>query len=287
MNFGSLITRGAVLLCATAIAACSNGGDDSMGTVSISLMDRPVDGVTELHVTISEIWLKPAGDGPAFELPMTSAPLTVNLLELNDENASVLVDNAIVKPGSYNWIEMKIEDTDIAESYAMTTTGGAVPVDVDVPSGKIRLVSGFDVGENQAVRFLFDWDVRKGLTDAVGRDVYLLRPAFRILDADEYGAISGSIAPEIIAACGAEPPNYVVYVFAGNVTSEYINANSPESVTSADVKLDDETGEYRYRAVIMPENYTVAFSCDDGVSFLVYEDVIAVTVSAEVEDVNF
>ena len=143
-----------LLFLAIMIAGCGGGSSASTGTLSISLMDRPVDGVTELYVTISEVWIKPQGSGPAVQVPMTSTPLTVNLLALNDGNASVLVDEAVISAGSYNWIELKIEDANISESYAMTTVGGMVPVDVDVPSGKIRLVSGFDVGPNQALRFL-------------------------------------------------------------------------------------------------------------------------------------
>ena len=183
-----------ILLCAGTITACSSSSNDNgTGTVSISLMDRPVDGIAELYVTISEVWIKPSGDGPAVQLPLTSTPMPVNLLELTDQNASVLVEEAVVDPGRYNWIELRIEDSEIGQSYAVTDVGGTEMVDIDVPSGKIRLVSGFDVAENQAVRLLFDWDVRKGLTDPVGRDGYLLRPAFRVLDVDEYGAVSGTI----------------------------------------------------------------------------------------------
>jgi Domain of unknown function (DUF4382) len=264
-----ILAAGGFALLAVGLGACSNGGGgDGTGSVSVSLMDRPVDGVTELHVTISEVWLKPKGDGPAFELPMTSTPLTVDLLDLDDQTASVLVDEAVVPAGSYNWIEIKIEDADISDSYAMTTAGGMVPVDVDVPSGKLRLVSGFEVGENQAARFLFDWDVRKGLSEAVGRQVLLLRPAFRILDVDEYGVISGSALASTIAADAdcqavANPAiGKVVYVFEGDVTPGEIDGIAPEPLTTVKAVLDPTTGDYDYRAIVMPGDYTVAFTCE-------------------------
>lgn len=305
MSFGTFLKGSVLLLCATVFGGCSNGGNESTGTVSMSLMDRPVDGVTELYVTISEMWIKPRGDGPAVQLEMTSTPLTVNLLELNDENASVLVHEAVVSAGSYNWIEMKIEDTDITESYAMTTTGGMVPVDVDVPSDKIRLVSGFDVGENQGVRILFDWDVRKGLTEAVGRQVYMLRPAFRVLDVDEYGSISGTISADRIsmdATCSAvaDPAEgKVVYIFAGNVTPDDIDGTDPEPVTTVDATLNaDNMIDYEYRAVVMPDDYTVAFTClgdtdeddtEEELDFLspLAGGLVTVTVGTPVENVDF
>jgi hypothetical protein len=267
-------------------------------------MDRPVDGVTELHVTITEMWLKPTGGGPAFQLPMTSTPLTVNLLELNDENASVLVDGAVVAAGSYNWVEMKIEDTDITDSYAMTTAGGMVPVDVDVPSNKIRLVSGFDVGANQALRILFDWDVRKGLTEAVGQQVLLLRPAFRILDVDEYGAISGSIGSATIAlepTCQSVPDpavGKVVYIFEGDVTPDDMDGAAPEPATTVDAAYNVTTDAWDYRAVVMPGDYTVAFTCegeldtdagDENLAFLspIGGGLVSVSADTPVENVNF
>ena len=297
----------ALISCAAAIAACSSGSDSAgpgTGTVSFSLMDRPVDGVTELHVTISEVWLKPAGEGPAFEVPMTSTPLTVNLLELTDENASVMVDEAVVPAGSYNWVEFQIEDDDIADSFAMTSAGGMVPVDVDVPSGKIRLVSGFEVGENQAVRFLFDWDVRSGLTEAVGRGVLLLRPAFRILEVDSLASISGTIAASTIAddaTCQAvaDPTiGKVVYIFEGDVTPDEIDDVDPNPIATVDAEFNTTTGDHDYRVVVMPGEYTVAFTCvgdldtdatDGGIDFIgpMVAGPVTVDPGAAVDDVDF
>lgn len=293
-----------LLLSAIIIAGCGGGSSASTGTLSISLMDRPVDDVTELYVTISEVWIKPQGGGPAFEVPMTSTPMTVNLLALNDENASVLVDEAVISADSYNWIELKIEDADISDSYAMTTAGGMVPVDVDVPSGKIRLVSGFDVGPNQAVRFLFDWDVRKGLTEAVGRQVYLLRPAFRVLDVDEYGSLSGTIFADTIAmdaTCqGVADPavGKVVYVFEGDVTPDDIDGIDPDPLTTVDAVLNLATSDYDYRTILMPGDYTVAFTClgdtdDDDESeeldflFPIAGNPVTVIAATPVENIDF
>jgi hypothetical protein len=299
MRLNDVLRPAAIVLCVSALGACS-GGSDPKGTVSVSLMDRPVDGITELHVTISEVWLKPQGEGAAFKLVMTETPKTVDLLELGDENASVLVDEAVVPAGTYNWIEMKIDDTDVTKSYAMTDAGGMEPVDVDVPSGSVRFVSGFEVGENQAARFLFDWDVRKGLTEAVGQNVLLLRPAFRILDVDEYGSISGTISSTTAEGCGATPDSsgMVVYVFEGEVTPDDMDGAAPEPLTTADPVFDVGTGDWSYRTVVMPGSYTVALACDGDMDTdlndetLTFADpadgiLVDVTAATPVEDVNF
>lgn len=288
---------------AVALGACSGGSDNPTGTVSVSLMDRPVDGVTALYVTITEVWLKPAGAGPAFQLPMTTTPLTINLLELDDENAAVLIDEAVVAAGSYNWVELEIDDSAIEHSYAMTTTGGMVPVDVDVPSGSIRLVSGFEVGANQALRLLFDWDVRKGLTETASDGSLTLRPAFRILDVDELGVVSGSITADTVAlegSCAAvagPDSGTVIYVFEGSVTPDEIDGTAPEPIATAQAEFNTSTADYDYRVVLMPGDYTLAATCEgdldtdapgDGITLFPAEGVaVAVAANIPVEDVDF
>jgi hypothetical protein len=289
-------------LLVTILAACS-GGNDSIAprndTLSIELIDRPIDGIDALFVTITEIWIKPQGAGEAFQLPMTSSPLQVNLLELNDENAAVLVDNAVVPADFYNWIEMTIDDENM-NSYAMTDAGGMVSV--RVPSDRVRLVSGVDVETDFGpVRLIFDWDVRSGLTDN-GQD-FLLRPAFRMLDAEEAGAISGSIAATTITSetsCTKDDPNVdvgnVVYIFSGaDVVPDEIDGNEPNPVAMADAELNVVTGDYDYMVGLMPGSYTVAFTCEGGndtddtngdITFLPTTNVV-VTTAVENTDVNF
>jgi hypothetical protein len=283
MGLFKQIHCGLLLLGAGGLVACNSGSDaggtgltGGTGTVSLSLMDRPVDDVTQLWVTITGVSLKPAG-GPPFDVEMENAPITVNLLELNDENASVLVSEAVVDAGRYNWVELRVDDSGFPLSYAVTDAGGHLEVDVDVPSDKIRLVSGFEVGENEAVRLLFDWDVRAGLAEAVGPGKLKLRPAFRILDVDEYGVISGTVAATTIATettCSGSPDlnsGKVIYVFEGEVSPDDIDDEDPNPVTTVDAVFNVTTGDYDYRAAVMPGVYTVAFTCqgdidEDGTS---------------------
>ena len=311
MRYGKISCKFVAFLCVVAIAGCSDSNNSS-GTVSFSLMDRPVDGVTELHVTIDEVWIKPQGSGPAIELPMTSTPLTVDLLSLTDENAATLVHEAPVPVGSYNWIEFKIDDS-MGMSYAMTLAGLETPVDIDVPSDRIRLVSGFDVAENERVGFLFDWEVNKGLTEAVGRNTYILKPAFRILRADAYGTISGKLtsATAMSAVCdGVADPmvGKVVYLFDGVVTPDDIDGKDPEPVTTVDATFDKMTSDYLYRALVPavdePSVYTIALTClgdketegEEDLMFLspsavdgvvTADGVVKVFIGAPVENVDF
>jgi hypothetical protein len=268
--FGTKLRRTVVALsCLFTIAGCGggNGSGPGQGTISVSLMDRPIDGVTELHVTITAVRIKPRGNGPAIDLPMESSPMTVDLLSLTDQNAAVLVDNAVIDAGGYNWLDIDVDDSDISKAWAMTMAGGQVPVQIDVPSDQIRLVSGFEVGPSQALRFLFDWEVNNGLTEAVGRNLYILKPAFRVLRVDELGAVSGRVTNNTAmndANCKDAPDpmvGKVVYFFDGEVTPDDTDGMDAEPVTTVDVEYDPVSGDYLYRTVLDPGDYTVALTC--------------------------
>ena len=304
LNSGTLKCAVAAAFCATFVAACGGGSDGANGTVSMSLIDRPVDGVTALYVTITAVRIKPKGEGPAIELPMTTTPLTVDLLSLSADEAAVLVDEAVVDANDYNWVEFDIDDSDVTKSYAMTLEGGQVPVDIDVPGNSVRLVSGFTVGANQAVRFLFDWEADRALVDAVGRNLYILKPAFRILRADAMGSVSGRVTSATAMTdtdCNTAPDpmvGKVVYFFDGMVTPDDVDGVDPEPVTTVDAVYDMASGDYLYRTVLLPGQYTVALTCfgdletdngDEDLRFLapMGDSLIDVSASVPVENVDF
>jgi hypothetical protein len=268
-----------------ALVGCSGGGgDDSASngggiapgtqgsTLSVSLMDAPVDGVTAVYVEITSMWIKPTGDGPPVQLELENAPLTVNLLELTDTNAAILIDEAVIAPGSYEWLAMDIAAEPFTrDSYVMTETGGEV--DLFLPSGRLRLVSGFEVPPNRAVQLLFDWDLRKGLVYPPGLGRYLLKPAFRMIDVTAYGVLEGTIGTETVTAsentCSADADDLdvgnVVYVFAGSVAAEDLNdVDGSDNDPVATIEAVPTNGDYTYRTLLGPGTYTVVFTCQGG-----------------------
>jgi hypothetical protein len=271
------VLRLASVAMVTAIAGCSGGSGDSQpqSTISVSLMDAAVDHVTEVNVEIAAMWVKPMGDGPAVQLPLTQTPIIVNLLAHSEENAAILVDEAVIAPGSYDWLAMDVNATfdNVFDSYVKTDTGGME--EIRVPSGRVRLVSGFEVAANQAVRFLFDWDMRLGLVDAPGQPGYILKPAFRIVDVTEFGAVHGTVAGATVMdpANGCNEDNTAadfaigntIYVFAGlDVEPDDGDGADPEPVTTVDAVDTDNDGDYEYRTLLAPGDYTIAFTCQAG-----------------------
>jgi hypothetical protein len=279
MEYGRTIRRTAVAVAIASLIGCSGGGDggsSSGSSLSVSLMDAPVDGVTAVYVKITSMWIKPQGAGPAVQLPLTTTPLTVNIMGLTDTNAAILVDGAAIAPGTYEWLAMDIAaERNVRDSYVLTETGGEEEIDLFVPSGRLRLVSGFEVPENQAVRLLFDWDMRQGLVYPPGQNRYFLKPAFRMLDVTAYGTLQGTIAAATVGTnldpmtnnCASDDNveldvGNVVYVFAGTATPDDVDGTDDPVATVEATR--NTAGDYVYRTLIDPGTYTVMFTCEGG-----------------------
>jgi hypothetical protein len=278
MNYNN-IGRAARAVAVVGLVGCSGGGGDpspSQSRLSVSLMDAPVDGVTAVFVKITSMWIKPQGNGPAVELPLENAPLTVNLLELTDANAAILIDEAVIEAGSYEWLAMDIAaERNVRDSYVMTETGGEEEIELRVPSGRVRLVGGFEVPPNESLQLLFDWDMRRGLVYPPGQRQYLLKPAFRMLDVTAYGVLKGTIAAATVGTrldpavndCASDDQvdltvGNVVYVFQGDVTPDDVGGTTdPVATVEAERTA---AGDYVYRTLLEPGTYTVAFSCEAG-----------------------
>jgi hypothetical protein len=284
------------------LAACSGGdaGRNGATTLTVSLMDSPVDDVTAVNVEISAIWLKAPGSA-AKQLTLSQTPLKVNLLGLTDQNAALLIDAEPIAPGDYEWLAMDVNaDFDgLLDSYVMTKTGGQV--ELRVPSGRVRLVGGFTVEPSQAVQLLFDWNLRKGLVAPPGQPGFFLKPAFRVIDVTELGKLSGTVALATLNATGdpngclSDDANLdvgnAVYVFAGDaITPDDVDAIDPDPVTVIPVE-PNAAGDYVYRTVIAPGTYTIAFTCQagkddpsDGMSDdLIFVAPVTRTIAADVE----
>lgn len=279
MKHSHKIGLAAYALAIASLVGCSNGGGDSppsTSKLSISLMDAPVDGVTAVYVKITSMWIKPQGGGPAVQLPLTSTPMTVNLMALTDTNAAILIDEAVIEPGKYEWLAMDVAaERNVRDSYVLTETGGEEEIELRVPSNRVRLVGGFEVPPNESLQLLFDWDMRKGLVYPPGQHQYMLKPAFRMLDVTAYGVLKGTIAAATVGTsldpavnnCASDDKvdldvGNVVYVFEGDVTPDDVDGTG-DAVATVEAERN-AAGDYEYRTLLQPGTYTVVFSCEAG-----------------------
>ena len=269
------------------LAACGGGGGDGgVGTMSIALTDAPVDDVDEVWVEFSGYTLKPADDGNAEcildddsetscdvgagQIEYTfDEPRAINLKELTDGRIELLFEQD-VPAGRYNWIKLNTnaQFDEVFDSYVVEDTGGQI--ELRVPPDRLKLGNGFTITANGDSAFVIEWNLRMGLTNPVGQPGYKLQPSLRITDLTEWGTIAGTVdsnlLPPVNEACTSDEntgDGNVVYIYAGaDVIPDDIDGIDADPLTTADVRFNDDSGNYEYMAPFLsPGEYTVAFTC--------------------------
>ncbi len=262
-NVGALAALGLLAGCS---GGDSGGGDGGTGTISLAIMDAPVYDATNIFVTFTGVSLKPQG-GRVIDV-VFPAPVQVDLLSLNADNAEMLLAGHPVPAGQYSWLELHVsaEHDGQLDSYAVLQNGGVEEIEVEVPSGSIRLVSGLTITANQEASFLIDWNLHKGLNDPVGHAGLFLRPALRIIDMTQFGTLNGTVATPLVTAAGCANDLNLdlgnsVYVYAGTgVTPDDFDAADPEPVATTAV-TQNRAGDYVYETLLSPGADTVTFTC--------------------------
>ena len=107
------------------VGACSGGSNSNDGIITVSMMDRAVDGISELNITVTEFWVKPQGNGPAFQLDMVETPVTVNLLELSADDPAVFIV-ALGHVVKHKGLAQLAEDTGLNRESLYKTFNGKV-----------------------------------------------------------------------------------------------------------------------------------------------------------------
>jgi hypothetical protein len=122
--------------------------------------------------------------------------------------------------------------------------------------------------------FTIDFDLRKSVVQPPGQSAdtpvcdgqaYLLKPALRMVNNLEVGAITGTIAPGVLTA-GACPPNQLgkVYLFGPYTTTVPVPDDldgSDDALASAMV-VTDENSDNRYTIGFVPAGqYVIAHTC--------------------------
>lgn len=312
-----LAAAAAATTAAVLLGACSGGGDgidstSGSGSLSLSLIDAPVTEVDQIWLTITQINVKPAGGSP-IEFPLDPV-IRTDLITLDVDNAQDLLENEAVPAGQYEWIELEVDadfDSQTDDSWVVTNVGGVE--ELRVPSGSVRLVSGFTVTADRATRFVIDWDMRRGLVNPPGQAGYLLRPAFRVVDMTEYGTLSGIVETALITsdACDDDGGSYdvgnAVYVFQDPEPDEDAVGASPDDIDGDDADGADPLatidvdpgpdGPYVYGTILSPGAYTLALTClagyddpqtnDADLSFIATVDVEIVAGAETVHDFHF
>ena len=274
-------------LTALGLAACGGGGGGgsggTSGTLKLGITDAPVDAADAVVVQFSGVELKPM-NGSAFSIPFAS-PKTIDLLALQGTNRAMLLDGEKVPAGEYEWMRLKVNaDPNVAGDSYVTVDGAQC--EMRIPSGAetgLKLVRGFTIGVGTITDFTIDFDLRKSLVrppgqhtmvESCGGQVYLLKPAMRIVDNLQVGSITGSVDPTLVSQkCGTDatiskvaPGN--VYLFGPYTGTPPVPddvdgnaADGADPIASAMV-MSGANGNTYTIGFVPAGNYVLAYTCD-------------------------
>lgn len=149
---------------------------------------------TELWITFEEVRAHTSGGGWV-TLPLPRTPLSINLLAFSDGNTTDLVPPVQLDSGKYTQLRFEV-----SRAY-MVIGGSAVGIDLDVPSGFLRIDKNFtfDVPSGEAVDLTVDFDLSQSIV-VTGSSEYKLKPVLHLVDTKRAASITGEIGARTFEA---------------------------------------------------------------------------------------
>lgn len=250
----------AILILGFTLAAC-NSATTSTGRLSVRLTDTPVDGASQVVVTVTGISIH-GSNGQTQDFSFAQ-PATIDLLTLRGGASEVLLDQVTLASGHYEWIRLNL-DTSAGANYVIVSDGSQH--NLKIPSGAqsgLKLVKGFDIAVGGLADFTLDFNLRASVTAPAGlAGDYILRPALRLIDNLQVGTLAGSLDPAVLAA-GCTP---AVYVYSGsNITPTDISSDTTRTqpLTTVETSLGSTSGRFEYQIGYLATGaYTISFTCD-------------------------
>jgi hypothetical protein len=280
MNTSRLVLVGAV----TALLAACGGSDDdtgATGTLKLGVTDAPVDVADAVVVQFSGVELKPVG-GPPFSINL--APRSIDLLAQQGTERAMLLDDAAVAAGDYEWMRLKVNAEPNVDDSHIEINGERC--ELRVPSGAetgLKVIRGFTVGVGSVTDLTIDFNLSKSIVQPPGQradevtcdgQAYLLKPVLRVVDNLQVGAISGTVDGSLVAAASCASSSATpgkVYLYGPYAAGESPptpddldeNPDDGDPITTARVELDPSSN-YAYTIGFVPAgDYVVAYTCDE------------------------
>ena len=298
----------ALACCALPLLAACGGGGPGSSSMNLGITDGPVDSASSVVVSFTGVELQPSGGGNAITFNFSSAK-TIDLLQEQNGNQASLLSGASVPPGNYDWIRLLVSaaaNGTVANSY-IEVNGAQYPL--IIPSGAqtgLKLVQGFTMAVGQQANFTIDFMLQQSITAPPGQTTsgglqeYILKPALRLVNDEQVGTISGSVALATLqgnSTClpggttGTGPlPNAHVYIYTGTLTSL-----SSTLTPLVEPEIMESSSGFSYDQAFLPTGpYTLAVACTSTsstgattVAFLPANGVTATVTANQTTPVNF
>ena len=253
----------APILATAGLCACN-------GSVTVNLIDTPVDGATSVVVDFTGVVLHNT-NGRTTTITFATAR-QIDLLQLQNGVMQALLQNQSVPSGNYDWMQLDVLATanTQGQSYITLDTGAQYPL--YVPSGSqtaLKLTTPFSVGQGGgATQLLIEFDLRQSVTGTDGQN-YTLVPAMRLENASQVGTISATVDLAALArqqlGSGAQISQCSpgLFVFSGSSVTPQ-NGGGASLVDFQPIAYNGGTQAALSFPHLSQGSYTVAATCDYG-----------------------
>ena len=141
-----------------------------LGTSQVRVTDSPAPDVDQVLIQVRNIQVHKAAGADSQWITISAAPLTFDLLRV--EEIEKFLGTRMVDEGTYTQVRLDID--------SVTVVVGDETHNVDLPSGRLKLVRPFKVKEGETTLLLLDFNGLESL-NVTGDGRYMLRPVVKVL----------------------------------------------------------------------------------------------------------
>ncbi len=216
------------------------------------------DGTTEVNVTIEAVFVHKKGGGWV-ECDLIEQPFTVNLLDWQSGNTTVLVPDCQLESGDYTKVRFLTSNANIVINSDTVHC-------VKVPSDSLKTDKNFyfQVENGGFVALTADFDPGQSIVDAgqPGGCSYLIKPVIHLLLTHKAATICGSIAEETFV--GGSPQEAVVTVTWDENSDKIIDADEIYTQVKV-VNINEPTTDFCIFWVDPDKDFNVVVEVDDSI----------------------
>jgi hypothetical protein len=242
------------------------------GSIGISLTDGPWEDAQAmvLHITGMELG---HSNGDVIQLNLSGGPVSIDMMQLQNGVARVLITEADVPTGQYQWMRLSL---DLSQSYVdMASTGGRHNMQMaQGASNGLEVHEPFQIFESMHEEFMLDFDLRRGIQHhdmGMMGDYCEVNSAMRLVNMDDAGGMTGMVEASMIDInhpdCDPASGGNWAYLFPGDASvpddiAEPDSDGIPGPIATDRVEMDPGTGDHFYHFEYLPGgSYRIAFTC--------------------------
>lgn len=269
----------AVLACvcgSSFLVSCSDSSytpppPEDAQTLTLSMTDAPLDGVSKVIVQFTGLEIKPVGSD--LKTIWFDTPVDIDILSLQGKRRATLLPEYKLSAGEYEYIRLLVNaNQGEYNSLVVLDDNTWLPLYIpDADKTGLKIAKSFRISTQGNTQLTLDMDLRKSLFKESTESAYRLSPSLRWVKEYEYGHISGFVDNALLSDNGCIDTNsqsfgaiYLYPALAQGQVPQDIQRNASDPLSSANIEFDASKGEYFYTLGYIPSKitYSAVLVCD-------------------------